>query len=266
MKIKKTSNRGLKIAVVFSTAVIIVLIIAFVVRVSILFSQRQFDNYHNFILLDIKNTTSANVISFAPDKSSITIVHVHTTSQDTNIGKELKIPINAKVTDPEMKEDAISSLLWRLIRSFNSFHPQGLNIIDAFSLFFYSQKIHGEGLLSYDITIPYTSEEGQTINSVFVDHTIYTEGLTVSIVNASDVSGRGSKLADLLTNIGCHVIAVNTADTASENSTIASNKNTVYTVKKLKKILNLQPGEFPQNALSDIIITIGKKDAYSSLF
>ena len=74
------------------------------------------------------------------------------------------------------------------------------------------------------------------------------------------------RMAKLLSNIGVDIVAVNTADDSQDISTIASKNTKSYTYRRIKKIFNLRDAPISQNAISDIIITIGKNDSGSAIY
>jgi len=266
---KKTHVKSLKFAFLFCVIVFIVVLVASIVHIAILFFHKQFDNFHRFTLLITKDSSYTEIFSFVPDKKTITILHITSDSRHTNIGKELEIPIDARVIDTQIHEsDSVSETMWHIVKNFDAIHPWGFNIIDAIFLLIYSKNVHTDSIERVNIHIPYSFQANTRgdIARLFIDNTLFSEGMTITVVNASGISGQGSRMAKMLENIGCDVIAVTTADSPQMDSTLAFSKKESYTVSKLEKILHFQTAQLPQNALSDIIITIGIKGGQTSLY
>ena len=258
------TNKSLQTAVWFFLLVTVFLILGIIVRTSILFLHMHFDRVHAFTLLVTKNAQYAEVIAVMPNKNSLSLAKVHTTVGHENVGKELAIPIDAAISDPMLtQQEQVTTILGRLVKHFAEENPQKMNILDAIFLYFQSRRVQLSNIQTVDISLPYI---GSDISSFFVDDAIYKENMTISIVNASNVSGRGGNLAKLFTDMGGHVISVTTANSTQPHSSIASDNQKSYTVNKIISLLPLQQTPLPSNAVSDIIITIGEDQGYSTVY
>jgi phosphotransferase system IIB component len=101
---------------------------------------------------------------------------------------------------------------------------------------------------------------GNSVN----DDLIEKDNQTVQIVNRTNVSGLGGRLAKMITNMGGNVILVMSEDNSIKKSAITYLDKETYTVDRLKKILGYEVVREPSNAMADITIIIGE-DKVNSL-
>jgi hypothetical protein len=101
---------------------------------------------------------------------------------------------------------------------------------------------------------------GNSVN----DDLIEKDNQTVQIINRTNVSGLGGRLAKMITNMGGNVILVMSEDNSIKKSAITYIDKETYTVKNLQKILGYEAVREPSNAMSDITIIIGE-DKINSL-
>jgi hypothetical protein len=80
----------------------------------------------------------------------------------------------------------------------------------------------------------------------------------MQIINASDVSGVGGRLANLVVNLGGDPILVTTAGNAQNASKIIYYQTKSYTVKRLSSYLGFPAQESDKQGISDITIIIGE--------
>lgn len=91
------------------------------------------------------------------------------------------------------------------------------------------------------------------------DSAIFNEALGVSLVNGTEVSGYGSRLARILTNAGAHIVSVSTPKEKVEQSMIEykSGVGDSYTLKRLKRHLGFPKKPNDQLIHEDIRISLG---------
>src|SRR5258708_40377226 len=100
----------------------------------------------------------------------------------------------------------------------------------------------------------------QQVSQMFIDQTFYQENVSMSVVNATDSSGVGSRLAKFLTNMGGNVVSVTSGDTIQTESSIQYFGKQTYTLKQLQHILHFPLVRMQKPSISDIIVTIGEND------
>ncbi len=112
-----------------------------------------------------------------------------------------------------------------------------------------------------EVTYPLDASSQKVVTQLLTDQTLYREGYSISVVNAAGVSGLGTQVANLLSHMGGNVVSVTTADKEQETSTISYIGQETYTVKRLQKVLQFPLTKMTTSGLSDIVVTVGTKDA-----
>jgi hypothetical protein len=254
----RTKNSETKIvwALGFLGLLLLVILSSFIWKFISFLQQSTFDGAHQFTIVAAGEQT--HIISFNPDQEAITVVDVLDNSQK-NIGQSLEIPIDALV---QTDETDINSLLFSSLLH----HVGNLSPIDIMKLlWFTTTRSHDE---ISNQTLPKDLQQAQfRVSKLFQDKSLYTEGKSITIINATTTSGLGTRLAKLLTNIGANVIMVSTADKQQQKSLISYTDAPSYTGKRLEKILHIPLQTATTNAaISDITILIGKDLEKTEIF
>jgi len=263
-KNKAPSNKNIKMVLIFCVFVAVAILISLTVKFFVTLSESAFDGQHQFILAVFGNQKKIKIISFAPDSMSLGILQL-ANAHNEDIRQALVIPIDAEVmVSDEKTTESVSPLLQDIILHFTSKKVRGMTIIDAIRLYLFSRGVGPDSIYSQTMRIPITSAQSErTIPKIFTDHSLYQEGVTISILNATNISGIGNRVAKLITNIGGNVISVATSENEENVSTIAYSKDNTYTLKRLSKILKFKTIKMQKSSLSDIIIKVGKWDGVS---
>lgn len=266
MKQKESTHaRSLMLAGIFSLILGIIICIAIVLRVLFLFIHSSFDRKHQFILFDLQKNNKAQVIVFTPVIQSITITHIIGVNSVSDIEKNLLLPNDAFVNDPAWRvNENNTSFLGRLFFRFSAFRPQGINQADVYKLWMYSKSVSSGSIQEKTVTLPIHISRPDITNDFYVDHTLFQEANTITVVNATGEPGIANTFANVLTTIGGNVIAVTTADQEMDKSVIYA-KTRTYTVNRISHLFHM-PIIMKNQPLSDIIITIGKNDAHLPYF
>ena len=142
-----------------------------------------------------------------------------------------------------------------------------LTIVDLIKLFVFTKSLNDreieERFVSEDMS---EIEIDNLVGRFFRDDLIEKEGKKIQIINSTDVSGLGNRLARLVTNMGGDVILVATGDSPQKSSEITYIEDKNYTVERLSKILGFNTVETTQRTIADIIITIGEDSLNSVSF
>lgn len=249
-----TASRGFTIAFFFGAAVVIAVLFALAIKIGIVFSQSTFDG-HTFILR-VKSTQQAqSLISFSPIANTISVLQVSSVPKNIRVDKELLVPATASVTT-SFSTSNIKSFTRYMVFHFKDISPT-MTIIDAVRLMLFTQLVEQNAITIKTYPYPLDATQ-QLVSSMFVDPTLYKDGMTIAVVNASGISGLGSKVAKELTNIGANVVSVKTSDAQSTTSTIAYMDGESYTVKKLIRILGFIGKKDQVSQFSDITIILGQ--------
>lgn len=262
---EKTKKKSLYLAVLFIAGFLLLIIIAFIIRVTILFSHSTFNSRNNYLLEVLEKNNHAMILVFTPDTQTASILHIDNTVPD--IGKQLGIPIDGILkTSTVFDNDSLPKVLWNLVIQFHTYRAIQVNQADIYKLFLFSQSLKTNAIVHQDIHLPLSDQSDlKNLSRSVIDHTLFEEGQSISVVNATGKSGRGTQLTKLLTNIGGNVISVSTADQLQQQSVISYSGSEIYTIRRLKKILGF-PIKNQKPPISDIMIIIGKDTDNSAIF
>ncbi|HEX8964986.1 MAG TPA: LytR C-terminal domain-containing protein [Patescibacteria group bacterium] len=256
---RKTAYRGknLSLAFGFCVVVFIILFVYFAWKVFKVINQSRFDGHEYIVLVKEENNTQ-DLIAFLPDASAINLVTLHNVPENQSIASIAEIPVDAKVST-----NALHSIASLMSKEIFSWGKGGMPLIDAIKLWFFTHSLPDGAVTTQAFSYPVTQEQlDNMIPRFFTDKVLYQDAQTIAVINASDVSGAGGRLAKFLTNIGANVIMVNTADNLQDISTIEYSGDNSYTLKKMQKIMNTNAKQTNnKNAVADITITLGKDKA-----
>lgn len=247
-------EKSLSIAFFFVLIVILLVGLSVALKAYLLFKSAKFDGEHQFIL-EVHTPTQKQLLSFDPDTNSAAILSVKGITP-LPFGNYLGIPENAVITLPQ-PYDSLYSLAQDML-----FHPPShlsLNIIDRIRLFLFVNNIKPTNITEDEWSQSQTEQgNDKKLSQLFLDHTAYTENLSIAIINASDVSGLGNKVAEELSHIGLSVISVTSAQESKDKTTVVYSGKEGYTVHRLVTIFQIPAQLTAAPMVSDITITLGK--------
>lgn len=261
-KEKSAQLKSIKYAVLFFLLFFLAIFVALCVRLVVVFSQSAYDGAHRFTIDVIESPSTNELFSFAPDVQTISLLKVKGALNPLSLEHVIKIPIDATV-ESGVNDQNIPSFLFTLATHFNQFPSHGFTFIDAFRLYLYSQNVKPEAISRFSVSVANSTlndTDQQQVAQMFIDQTLYQENVSISVVNATDSSGVGSRLAKFLTNMGGNVVSVTSGDTVQEESSIQYFGKQTYTLKKLQHILHFSLVQMQKPTISDIIVTIGEND------
>lgn len=250
------------------------LVISATFKLVTVIEQSVFDGKHQFNLVayDKKDTHRLEVLSFAPDRSAISILSV-TGNIEYPIGKKLKVPIDGFVKTDESfgkpiedKSEHVTSLL---MRSALRLHlvPTSLTVVDFIRLLLFARSVERPNIRIAEQILPADELEiDKTCVSLFGDSLINQEKMSIQIINGTNTVGLGNRLARLISNIGGNVVSVISSDSEIKTSEIAYIGKNSYTVQRLSRILKYKVVRIDKTDISDIIIKIGKDSSDTSIF
>ena len=96
------------------------------------------------------------------------------------------------------------------------------------------------------------------VSSFFTDQQIALEKKRIQIINGTDITGAGNRLANVISNMGGDVVIVLTSDKEEPVSKIIYSGNKSYTVEKLSSLLNFSNAKTNETFLANVIIILGK--------
>jgi hypothetical protein len=255
-KNKNETNLGL--AGLFVLLVLGLIILSLLLKVFFVFKNSKFDGSHNFIV-GFVGPTKTKLVSFNPQNKIMSTVNINISLDNDMLAKTLEIPVDGIIKTPNNLQDKdIASLLLKSASPFST-SLEGLTFIDAFRLSVFAKSVQSGSVYDRDFPAGLNDAQKATVLTLsFTDPAIYQEDLGIQIINASDVSGVGSRLASLITNVGGNPILVTTADSPQETSKIIYYQTKSYTVQKLSSYLGFSVEKSNEKGIADVTIIIGK--------
>lgn len=267
---KKTNTNNLQIAAIFAIFVGSLLVISLLLKLFLLIRQSTFDGVNRFTIAVSNNKDAKTVISASSDTQSLSVLTIKGSIPLSRIGKFLETPIDGKISDSAYVEDLNQKNIEKTLRSMILRYKNlqtNLTIIDLARLWFFSRTLSYSSILTSEISTTSEEEKIDKISySLFSDPSIVEEKMSIQIINGTNVSGLGNRLARLITNMGGNVVVVSTSDEIIDHSQILYVRKNTYTVERLQKVLGFPTVETKQQGLSDITIKIGTNSLNSLVF
>lgn len=262
--LKKKTN--INIAIVFTAFVVFIVTISLISKILVVLRQSQFDDQHRFTTT-VSNTKNIEIISFSPIARTIGVLKLSENLDPKTINKFLAIPVDGFVFEDSLDlNQKVDSLFLRMILDSKKLKTN-LTIVDLLRLFALAKKLPENGIneifISQDLS---PSEIDGVVSQLINDETIQKERKRIEIINGTNVSGLGNRLARLITNMGGDVIIVATGNRPEKVSTISYNDDKSYTVERLAKILNFKSVNVQDKGIADITIVVGEDSVNSSFF
>jgi len=246
--------KSIKTAVRFCVLVILLILVGLLVHFIVTVTQRTFDGQHRFTVAVSQKDGRADILSFVPESQEVSIIHV--TGSHSSLGRDLSIPIDAKVfISHTFAVDDPRAFMSYLSGHLNETRTIGMNSVDVTALLWFCEKIKPENIKVKTVSLP--ANTAITLSSLMSDNTLYGEGKSISVINATGESGIGSRMTRLITNMGGNVISVTTAPEIQAVSTISYYGEKSYTLTRLAGVLHFTLVPMSKQTFSDIIITIG---------
>lgn len=259
---KNNKSSNLKLAALFMLLVFGLIVFSLFIKVIFVFRDSKFDGSHNFII-EFQNQKQTKLVSFSPQEKTISIVDIHLALDKKQLSKTLDVPIDAmiKLDGNNLQAKDISVTLLKFLPPFTK-NTEGLTSIDILRLCLFAKSVPVGSTYERDLADSLNDTQKSTILSLsFSDPTIFAEGQSIQIINASESYGLGARLANLISNIGGNPVLVTTADKPSQHSKIIYYQNQSYTVKKLSNYLDFPVERSDKRSITDVIIIIGMDKA-----
>jgi hypothetical protein len=255
---KNRNGTNLRLAGLFVLFVCGLIAASLLLKVFFVFRDSKFDGSHSFIVAFV-GQNQTKLVSFNPQNKIMSVVNINFVLGRKALEKTLEIPIDGIIkSNNNIQDKDIAPLLLKSATPFSA-SLEGLTFIDAFRLSVFAKSVQAGSIYDRDFSADLNDAQKATIlNLSFTDPVVYQDNLGIQIINASDVSGVGSRLASLITNIGGSPILVSTADNPQNTSKIIYYKTESYTVEKLSDYLGFPVEESESKGIADVIIIIGK--------
>jgi hypothetical protein len=252
----KQTNLGL--AGLFVLLVFCLIILSLLLKVFFVIRDSKFDGSHSFIV-GFVGSSKTKLVSFNPQGKTMFVVNIDGALSKNALGRALEVPVDGIIkSEGNIQDKNIATVLLKSASPFSN-SLDDLTFIDAFRLFLFVKSVQDGAIDDRNFSTNLNDAQKSTILTLsFTNPTIYQENQGIQIINASNISGAGNRLASLITNIGGSPILVTTADKAQNASKIIYFKQKSYTVKKLSDYLGFPVQESNQKGIADVIIIIGK--------
>jgi hypothetical protein len=241
------------LALLFFAFAGLLVVFGLLLKVFLIYHASVFDGAHQFVL-QIRQSSGTQVIAFNPDTNSAVILSAKEDSSD--LGTILGVPVDATISSA-LPASSLVGLTQELL-----FHPKEhmpFTLIDRIRLFLFANNVKPTAITTKQVTIPVDPQTKDVlIPQLFTDHTIYSENMSISVINATQVSGIASKVARLITVLGANVVSVKGNDKKEAMSSLVYTGKVSYTTRRLEKLFGVKAQQSTKAMLSDITLTIGE--------
>src|SRR6185312_9709456 len=214
----------------------------------LLFYGAKFDGSHQFILRVENGEHAVSYVNFSPDVQTASVLQVKGKGQ-------ADIPFDATVIAPEVSE--LTSFGQSIL--FHHDMHDSLNLVDRVRIFLFTSSMKDSAITYKSLVLPTNRQiEDTLLSQLFTDHTLYSENMTIGIMNGTGVSGLGDTAAKMIGDIGGDVISVGTAPAVTSQTTLVYSGTPSYTTKRLASIFHAQMHATTAAMLTDIVLTIGE--------
>ncbi len=243
-------SKSLKTFFLYSALVCILIFVALAIKAFFIIKASTFDGTHQFIIAVVNKDQVKEVIAFQPDPPSFARVAINGVLSQDALGSTLGVIPDAYI----IKSNDTSFL------DNPSGRTKNMTIVDMLRLVIISKQAAPQNKTQKEIKLPMEPiVSDRAISSVFKDEAVASENVSVQIINATQTPGIGKRLERVITNMGGNVVAISTAYRKETNSTIRYYGEKTYTLEKLGRIIGFPIEKLDQEAIADIVITIGEK-------
>lgn len=266
MRIKKEEGvrNNTKIAFAFVFFVIGIFLISLVFRGIMVLAQSKFDGKNRFSI-SIESKNRIEIISLSPQMRTISIFKLKGDTKNLDFKKYMAIPLDGFLIGNSLNTDkGLTSFVWDAIVHYGNIKTN-LTVPDFIRIFLFTRSVSRSDIDIKDISTSLNPLEVDKIISQYIrDSQIEKEGRSIEIVNGTDVSGLGNRLARFVTNMGGEVVLVSTSDKLQDTSSISYAGKRTYTIEKLGRVLTFKEIQKNEKSIADITIVIGR-DSLSGL-
>lgn len=231
------------------------------------FKESTFDSqYFNFLVFD-KNNNSARFFSLKGKNKSI--LEVKTRVEDPSINNldklalsaNLGIPIDGVIyidKDNDLEKNDFSTFIFKhiFLKNQNIINLNKVDLTKIYYSFLFSKIKKYEDKIFNDNSKWVGRISSSQLESLR-DEVLINKNITVGIDNESGRDGFGSVVANMLKNVGFNVVSVKTED-ENLTSKIIINRQDPDTEKRMRRIFDFPVATGNNQALSDVLIIIGK--------
>lgn len=256
---RQESNRSLRTVLLFCFLVGLLIVVSLTIKTVSLIRESTFDGKNQYILA-VTTDKKSEIISFHPLEKSIGVLKVNNSTDSKNLKRALSIPIDGYISlkeDEKTMPSVVAILEGTIKRGMQG--SDHLTIYDVVRLYLFAKSIPENKIIQREIRLPLEKVFLQDfVKELMTDQHIVDDNISIAIINSTGESGYGARLENVLLSIGGNVVAVSTASKSTAVSKIQYTRKKSYTLERLERILGFPIEEGNQDAVSDILVTIGK--------
>lgn len=252
----------LKYLMYFALLVFLAIVFAITIRIIVLMRQSTYtgDAYAIFV-----NSKSPFIVSLDTSQGTLYFLDLKKTQVKNRISLSLLsgVPIDgeAKTTEGVFSQGFLSqATIFDTVLNPLFFSFKNMTVIDLVRFIMDAQHISSKNTKTYSVIFSEKTSSGISDSdtyTAFKDPDVINDGLSVEVVNATDLSGLAGKVGQVLKNMGANVISVTSRpsqDTSQINSSGDSKTiDRVALLFHIKKVIS--SGRY---STADIQIVLGK--------
>lgn len=266
---KETSSLVyLKVFLIFIFACIFISII---LKLLNLIQTSRFDSdYFNIFFISKKNY----IFNIKQNENTISVIEVKPKNpikfekfSKSQLSIAFGVPIDAVIFDKiKFQYDPgqifnLNNSLRFIINPFQ-YKTTGINRLDILKIYFAFSSVLPADYKTGEYDLSDQDMIGVDINgwlyNFFKDKNIISDGISVEVVNNSDISGAGAKVTRMLKNIGYNIVSVSSSDKNNNGSQITCRIQPDYSTDRINTIFSIPFFCKPEAGIADITIDIGK--------
>ncbi len=263
----KTKKNNFNIGVVFFALFFSLVFMSLLIKFIVIYKNSTFDGLHRKTVAFYQGE-GIKVLSFSPQNKSISLLNVKENIKPEDISSYLRIPVETVIVDKSLdirKTNIFLNLLGVLLKHKNK--SSELTFIDIIRLMLFTRSVPSESIYEKDLV------EGSDIarkdyvsSTLFADTAISNDKKRVEIINATEISGFGNRMADALSNLGADVVLVITSEKVEDRSRIYYYGEKTYTISRLSSMFRYPTELAREKSLADVIIILGRDSISTDKF
>lgn len=263
----KAKKNNFNIGVVFFALFFSLVLISLLIKFVVIYKNSTFDGLHRKTVAFYQGE-GITVVSFSPQNKSISLLNVKESIEPKGLSSYLRIPVETIIYDNSLnirKTNIFSNLFGILVKHRNK--NSELTFIDVVRLMFFTRSVPLDSIYEKDLFKNSDNVRKDYVSStLFADTAISDDRKRVEIINATEVSGFGNRMADALSNLGVDVVLVTTARKQEDKSRIFYFGDKTYTADRLSSMFGYPAESTKEKSLADVIIILGKDSISTSKF
>ncbi len=254
--LKKKSNTYY--AFIFASIVLFLILVSLISKVLIVVRGSVYDANQRFNMA-IFNNQSTKILSLSSNSKTASILNLGEKLDIKSLSNYLAIPIDATIKSDFLDTNQeVDNLFFQMALNYSKIETK-MTIVDLVRIFILLKNIPEKNIAEDNITFGMNeSMIDNIVSQLFKDEKIQKDQKTIQIINGTNISGLGNKLARLITNIGGDVILVATSEKVEKKSLIYYIGEQSYTVGRLAEILNFNLVNSSNLGIADVTIIIGE--------